>query len=496
MVGSSAWQDPGSQRSGTRSSQSWCDVGHCGHTAGREQSPTRRGRADVRDRGGGHVTYPPNVRTAPSRRRRRRPHSRPAPAAAARRRGAWAEGKERLRAAATTEPGRLQIIGAVLAAAGRGVRRGDRLADRRPGVRRRRRGEPQPAAERGRRGHLPLAGRRRHGRLQRLPGGRRRSPRESASGTRRTSTTASRLLVKAAANTGRLERVRPRRSPRSTSSCPRYTGLVERARANNRQGLPLGGAYLRYANEQMTQRAAARRRASCTTAETARLGEDDDDARVWPLVALGARRRSRWPPWSGRSAATTGVRTGCSTTVCSPPRPPSTVVAAVAGRRAHGGPRRAERRRRPRPGVPEGPQRRADQLAAGPRQREPDAGRAGRGRSPTDGKSDKYEIGLHARAWTQLGDAAERRRRSSPTTRGPRPRRRRPPRASAEWQERHKSARATDKAGDYDGALEQVIGAEGTRRASPSTRSTTALAKALDHEQREFTAPPRTGAAR
>lgn len=60
------------------------------------------------------MTYPPNVRTAPQS----APASAPAqpPGRPPAQRGALDEAKDRLRTAATTEPGRLQIIGAVLAA--------------------------------------------------------------------------------------------------------------------------------------------------------------------------------------------------------------------------------------------------------------------------------------------------------------------------------------------------------------------------------------------
>jgi hypothetical protein len=68
---------------------------------------------------------------------------------------------------------------------------------------------------------------------------------------------------------------------------PVYTGLVEAARANNRQGLPLGGAYLRHANAKMRGELlpAARK---LYTAETQRLGDDYRDAKSWPLLAIGA----------------------------------------------------------------------------------------------------------------------------------------------------------------------------------------------------------------
>src|SRR6478735_10666022 len=85
-----------------------------GHTSGQDQSSSDRpgARAVVSDRGGGQVTYPPSG-TAPREPGPGRPS---APVTVpAQRRGVGAEAAARLRAAATTEPGRLQIYGAVLA---------------------------------------------------------------------------------------------------------------------------------------------------------------------------------------------------------------------------------------------------------------------------------------------------------------------------------------------------------------------------------------------
>ncbi|KRV47898.1 hypothetical protein AQ490_05975 [Wenjunlia vitaminophila] len=67
---------------------------------------------------------------------------------------------------------------------------------------------------------------------------------------------------------------------------PFYTGLVETARANNRQGLPLGGAYLRHASKRMRDKLlpAAER---LHDVETARLQRDYDDAEAFPWLALG-----------------------------------------------------------------------------------------------------------------------------------------------------------------------------------------------------------------
>ncbi|MCX3061506.1 hypothetical protein [Streptomyces beihaiensis] len=67
---------------------------------------------------------------------------------------------------------------------------------------------------------------------------------------------------------------------------PEYKGLVERARANNRQGYPLGGAYLRYANEKMQTEMLPAAEQLYTT-ENQRLRDDYDAATPYPWIALG-----------------------------------------------------------------------------------------------------------------------------------------------------------------------------------------------------------------
>ncbi|WP_084704032.1 hypothetical protein [Phaeacidiphilus oryzae] len=66
---------------------------------------------------------------------------------------------------------------------------------------------------------------------------------------------------------------------------PVYTGLVEEARADNRQGLPLGGAYLRYASAQMQQTMLPEAQ-KLYAAETAALRSDYADARALPWAAI------------------------------------------------------------------------------------------------------------------------------------------------------------------------------------------------------------------
>ncbi|AOS63013.1 hypothetical protein [Actinoalloteichus hymeniacidonis] len=75
---------------------------------------------------------------------------------------------------------------------------------------------------------------------------------------------------------------------RLSNQLPVYTGLVEAARANHRQGFPVGAAYLREASGlmQSTMLPAAE---ELYQSEMARVVTDQDDASGWPIVevALG-----------------------------------------------------------------------------------------------------------------------------------------------------------------------------------------------------------------
>ncbi|MEU1216858.1 hypothetical protein ABZ424_31590 [Streptomyces sp. NPDC005790] len=203
----------------------------------------------------------------------------------AQRRGVPSVAVERLRAAATTEPGRLRIIGAALAllvvvfggvtfleVSGRASSADDVVT----------RSQPLSAGAAGI--YRSLADADTMAASGFLAGA--QEPEDVHDRYEADIKEASRLLVEAAASTDA-----------TTSShqeivtlgelLPEYTGLVERARANNRQGLPLGGAYLRYANQKMTNDIlpAAER---LYAAETGRLGTDSADARQWPFLSLAA----------------------------------------------------------------------------------------------------------------------------------------------------------------------------------------------------------------
>jgi len=70
-----------------------------------------------------------------------------------------------------------------------------------------------------------------------------------------------------------------------TTQLPTYTGLVERARANNRQGFPVGVAYLRHASELM-QSSILSEAAELQQRQAARLDDAYRRAESVPIVAL------------------------------------------------------------------------------------------------------------------------------------------------------------------------------------------------------------------
>ncbi|WP_435853070.1 hypothetical protein [Streptomyces lavendulocolor] len=403
----------------------------------------------------------------------------PPPAAPPAGRGAWAEGAARLRAAATTEPGRLRILGAVLAAlvVAFGAVTAYEVADRASAaddvVSR---SQPLSAdaadiyrsladADTAAAGGF-LAG-------AREPAGVRDRYEEDI-------TTASRLIVKAAANT---DGASPSARDITTLNeyLPRYTGLVERARAANRQGLPLGGAYLRYANQQMSTRLlpAAER---LYEAETARLGRDDRDARRWPVLSLAAGVVALAALlWAQRR---TYLRTNrvfnhglLAATAAS-----VVVLLWLAAGHTLARTELHEARSHGQDSLEVLNEARINSLKARANE---NLTLVARGAVLTaDGRSDKYETDYGTGMGRLVGALAEARRLaddgagSAPVADAAR--------RVAEWQQRHKDARATDDGGDYEGALAKVIGAKGSTGES-FDEVDAALDKALAHEQGEFT---------
>ncbi|MEV6548112.1 hypothetical protein AB0M57_05300 [Streptomyces sp. NPDC051597] len=292
--------------------------------------------------------------------------------------------------------------------------------------------------------------------------------------------TASRLLVKAAANTtGASDSGRAIAS--LNEQLPVYNGLIEQARANNRQGFPVGGAYLRYANEQMTKHLLPAAQ-DLYEAETGRLYDDYDQAETWPYaalavgaVALGAlfwaqRRTYR----RTNRVLNHGLLAGSAASAV-------VLLWLVAGH-AVAAADLSDSRTHGQESLKVLNDARINSLQARANE---NLTLVARGAVLTeDGKEDKYDADYKAEMKElvdQLGSAGDLADDSAGRTpveeaRG----------SVIEWRQRHDQAHRTDTDGDYEGALEQVIGASGSTGQS-FDRVDAALEKAIGHEQREFT---------
>ncbi|MCX4634428.1 hypothetical protein OG775_04485 [Streptomyces platensis] len=407
---------------------------------------------------------------------------------AAGRRTAWAEGLDELRAAATTEPGRLRVIGAVLAllvvlfgavtawqVAGRAAAADDVVE------------HSQPLTADAASLYRSLADADTTAAAGFLAGGEEsRATRDRYAADIRT---ASALLVKASANSAGSDGAGAQIA-KLNGGLPRYTGLVETARANNRQGLPLGGAYLRYAHEQMRTELLPAARA-LYDAETDRLAGDyaTAEARPWwavaaGVVALGALgwaqrrhyRRTNRVFNRGLLAATAASLVVLGWLVAG-----QTVARAeLTGSYEHGA--RSLRVLN------------EARIAALRARGDENLTLVARGAVLTDGRQDFYEAGFRA-GMTELagagdhGAAAARSRLGAALELADDEAGRRPVRAALtqvrQWQGRHAQARAADEGGDYEGALAKVIGAGGSTGES-FDRVAAGLERALVHEQAEF----------
>ncbi|MEU3205053.1 hypothetical protein ABZ702_14490 [Streptomyces cyaneofuscatus] len=416
----------------------------------------------------------------------RTPEQAPAPTGLpAQRPGSWAVQSRRLRAAATTEPGRLQIIGAVLAllvvafGAVTALEISHRASAADDVV-----GRSQPLSADAASIYRSLADADTMAAGGFLAGA--QEPKAVQEQYRKDIEEAARLLVKASANTDS-----------STSSwreittlnevLPVYTGLIERARANNRQGLPLGGAYLRYANQKMTDELlpAAER---LYAAETGRLDRDAADARRWPflslaagLVVLGALvwmqrrnyRRTNRVFNHGLLVATAAA---------------SVVLLWLAV--GH-----TVARTELRSAMTQGQESldvlnnaRINSLKARANE---NLTLVARGAVLTaDGSADQYETD-YATGMKALREQLKEAERIADDASGSAPVAK-AAKSVTEWQERHRKARATDDQGDYEGALQQIIGAEDSTGQS-FQQVDSALRTALAHEQGEFTAAAEDG---
>ncbi|MFJ6754212.1 hypothetical protein ACIQNK_04125 [Streptomyces sp. NPDC091273] len=401
---------------------------------------------------------------------------------------AWAEGVERLREAATTEPGRLRIIGAALAAlivlfgtvsvweiSGRTTAADDVV------------GRSQPLSADAASIYRSLADADTTSSSGFLLGA--QEPREVRQRYEKDIANASKLLVSAAANTGGNEDSREQIALLS-EQLPRYTGLIEQARATNRQGLPLGGAYLRYANEQMTTQLlpAAQR---LYEAETGRLYKDYDDARSWPLASLGAGLLAlAGLVWAQRRnyrhtnrVFNHGLLAATAASVV--------VLLWLAVGHTVARSSLSEARVDGQESMKVLNDARIASLQA----------RAGENLTliargavlAEDKKSDKYDVDFtNNMKQLDAGLATALRLADDEAGRGP------VSRALGgveQWKQRHTAAREADLKGDYESALPQVVGDEKHKESSGAAFDTVdaSLEQAVAHEQREFTRAARDG---
>lgn len=211
------------------------------------------------------------------------PSSAPPPSPEPPRGTAWADGVRRLRAEVMTEPGRLRVIGAVLAllvllfGSVTAWQFSDRTGAADSVVE-----HSQPLSVDASRIYRSLADADTAASSGFLAGG--DEPRAVRERYEKNISEASGLLASAAANSEGSASAQ-RQITKLNRGLPEYTGLVESARADNRQGLPLGGAYLRYANERMRDQLLPAAE-MLYTAQTARLDDDYADAEEWPWFAL------------------------------------------------------------------------------------------------------------------------------------------------------------------------------------------------------------------
>ncbi|MFE7129561.1 hypothetical protein ACFVIM_01740 [Streptomyces sp. NPDC057638] len=397
-------------------------------------------------------------------------------------RGPLAEFSERLRTAATTEPGRLQIIGAVLAAlvvAFGGVAAyevSDRSSAAEAVISR-----SQPLSADAAAIYRLLADADTAASSGFLAGAFTESDPMSKR-YRADLARASELLTKAATNTAEGSESF-RQIAVINAQLPEYVANVKAARAHNRLGLPLGGAYLRYANERMTtvMLPAAQR---LYEEETARLDRDDREARFWPVVSvvvgLAALAALVWAQRRSYLRTHRIVNHGLLAATAAAVVVLLWLVVAHSVARTGLSEARSDGQR----SLKVLNDARISALKARANE---NLVLVARGAVLTeDGRSDRYETEFQAgvlslrKALSKATAYADDTPGSAPLTVAAR--------AMDLWIVRHSLASVMDKDGDYEGALAKVIG--GTRHEPTEEafeRVDKALGEALAHEQKEFT---------
>ncbi|MEU0072406.1 hypothetical protein ABZ027_23080 [Streptomyces sp. NPDC006332] len=403
----------------------------------------------------------------------------PAPPPQARR-TAFAEGADRLRAAATTEPGRLRVIGALLAllvvafGAVTAWQTADRSAAADDVL-----NNSQPLSSAAADIYRSLADANTTASSGFLAGGQ-----ETAASRERYEKdidNAAEGLVEAAANS----------DPGSPAAAtvadlnrllPEYKGLVERARTYNRQGFPVGGAYLRYANEKM-QKEMLPKAEDLYTKENQRLRADYADATPYPWAAIGlgvlALTGLAWAQHRNYRRTNRVLNHGLVAATAT-----ATVVLLwlVVGHSVA----RAELDASYDDGVRSLNvlhDARIASLKARGNENLTLVARGAETKKVGDESVDAYDYDFKTNMAT-LGKGLTEAEKLADDTRGEQP----VTKAvgnMAEWKKRHTAARANDENGNYAAALAGVIGAQGaTGECFDSVDAN--LAKAIDHETAQF----------
>ncbi|MFG2132379.1 hypothetical protein ACGFNV_31845 [Streptomyces sp. NPDC048751] len=199
------------------------------------------------------------------------------------RRTAFAEGVDQLRGAATTEPGRLRIIGALLAllvvafGSVTAWQMTDRTAAADDVLH-----KSQPLSAAAADIYRSLADANTAASSGFLAGGQ-ENPASRERYEEDIDKAAAKLVT--AANNSDAGSPSAATITKLNKLLPEYKGLVERARTYNRQGFPVGGAYLRYANEKM-QKEMLPAAQDLYTKENQRLESDYADATPYPWAAI------------------------------------------------------------------------------------------------------------------------------------------------------------------------------------------------------------------
>ncbi|MDI3404268.1 hypothetical protein [Streptomyces cavernicola] len=417
------------------------------------------------------------------------PHS---GSAAPRRRTAFAEGAEQLRAAATTEPGRLRIIGALLAllvvafGAVTAWQTSERAAAADDVIER-----SQPLTSDAAAIYVSLADANTAAASGFLAEG--QEPPAVRDRYEDDIATAARKLTTAAANS-KGSGTASAEIAKLNALLPEYAERIETARTYNRQGLPLGGAYLRNANDLMqTEMLPAAK--ELYDAEKERLGADYDAAKSypWAAIALGLLALAALVWAQRRNYRRTNrvfnlglvTATGTAAAVLLWLLAGHTLAFTALGDSYDHGIRSLNVLNDARISTLQARSNENLTLVARGAVTVPDDGRPNAGQ-------DKYDVDYRARM-RELGDGGVDRagmgtlgealhHADDETGRAPVEK---AMAAVEEWQQRHEAAREADTQGDYEKALDRVIGDDDATGES-FDRADKALEEAVEHEQQDF----------